>query len=169
MLQSPEGKQYAITAAHCVCKKSTNEPLPSDGFSVQGGNNNRFLGYVFEVKTIVVNEQYDGQYFHDIALLFLNGKFTINKNVQPIDLPDEGEDDLEKLWYVIVTGWGLIEEGNEEAQTQLQIVGLPTMDHETCVEEYIQWYWDKEVVHKNTICAGYDEGGKDACQVNLFF
>lgn len=58
-----------------------------------------------------------------------------------------------------VTGWGVLTEGGTAA-SQLQVVDVPLISLEECRAVYGTF-----IVTDRMLCAGYTEGGKDACQV----
>lgn len=49
---------------------------------------------------------------------------------------------------------------------KLQAVNVPIIDYQTCAEYYSEDQ-DYSPVIETQICAGFEEGGKDACQVRL--
>lgn len=58
-----------------------------------------------------------------------------------------------------LAGWGTLEEGGKPACI-LRMVDVPIISHEKCVSRY-----PSGMVTPNMMCAGYDEGQKDSCQV----
>ncbi len=46
--------------------------------------------------------------------------------------------------------------------TKLQQVRVPLIDHDVCNQT--DWYGGD--LNNNAICAGYEEGGRDTCQVS---
>lgn len=58
-----------------------------------------------------------------------------------------------------LAGWGTLEEGGKPACI-LRTVQVPIIDNAKCAASY-----PEGMVTENMMCAGYDEGLKDSCQV----
>lgn len=61
----------------------------------------------------------------------------------------------------------MTQKGGQRPNT-LQKVDLPILENKVCQ----QWYKDEKktlTIVDTSMCAGYEEGGKDSCQVNQFF
>lgn len=58
-----------------------------------------------------------------------------------------------------VTGWGALTEGGASSN-QLQVVDVPLVSLEECRAAY-----GTSSITDRMVCAGFPEGGKDACQV----
>ena len=58
-----------------------------------------------------------------------------------------------------MAGWGVIKEGSEDIQDKLRHVSLPLVSRRKC--NYQESY--SGLIKKHQLCAGYKEGGKDAC------
>ena len=56
-----------------------------------------------------------------------------------------------------LTGWGTLKSGGSQPEV-LQQVSVPVVSQDSCKKSY------KNQIHDSMICAGYAEGGKDACQ-----
>lgn len=59
-----------------------------------------------------------------------------------------------------VTGWGALREQGS-SPNQLQVVEVPVVSLDECIEAYVTI----NNVTDEMMCAGYPQGGKDACQV----
>lgn len=60
-----------------------------------------------------------------------------------------------------VSGWGTLSEGGSSS-TQLQVVEVPLVSLAECRSAY-----GSSSITDRMVCAGYPEGGKDACQVKI--
>lgn len=59
-------------------------------------------------------------------------------------------------------GWGTTSEGGDTS-CELQEVDLPVLSNEECRKTNYS-----SSITENMLCAGYEEGGKDSCQVGKF-
>ncbi|KAJ9597897.1 hypothetical protein L9F63_011263 [Diploptera punctata] len=82
--------------------------------------------------------------------------FSYGEGVQPISLaksePAAGA-------ISIVSGWGTLTSGGSSPIT-LQVVSVPVVSHESCNSAYSLYGG----ITRTMICAGAEQGGKDACQ-----
>ncbi len=69
------------------------------------------------------------------------------------------EDNYENGTLAKLAGWGTLEEGGKPACI-LRVVDVPIISQEKCATSY-----PTGMVTENMMCAGYDEGQKDSCQV----
>lgn len=63
----------------------------------------------------------------------------------------------------ITTGWGTLKEDGTPS-CLLQEVEVPVMSNEDC---RANTSYHPKMISDNMMCAGYEEGLKDSCQVNL--
>jgi len=111
------------------------------------------------VNSLILHENYDSYTVeNDICLLELGEKVTMGEHVGLIALPDPMEE-YEAGTMCTVTGWGALSEGGSLGDT-LQKVDVPVVSDEECRAAYGQ-----ADVADSMICAGFDQGGKDSCQV----
>ncbi len=67
--------------------------------------------------------------------------------------------------FFFPTGWGDLSEGSEiDGDGLLMEVDLPIIGMKHCQEAYSQGKLIRPIT-KEQICAAYDQGGKDTCQV----
>ncbi|XP_043919152.1 mannan-binding lectin serine protease 2 [Protopterus annectens] len=103
------------------------------------------------------------RYDNDIALIKLKHKVPISANVKPICLP--GNDvryNVESKTLGTVSGFGKTKQTSLAAE-YLQFVEVEVIDHKQCKDVYDKLFPGLEQVTENMLCAGTEEGGKDAC------
>jgi hypothetical protein len=102
-------------------------------------------------------------FYNDIAIMVLEKPVRKSKYVIPVCLPQPS---LKRERLVTrrasVVGWGTTYYGGKESTVQRQ-ASLPIWRNEDCNRAYFQPITD------NFLCAGYSEGGVDACQVLNYY
>uniref|UniRef100_A0A665W0A8 Peptidase S1 domain-containing protein n=1 Tax=Echeneis naucrates TaxID=173247 RepID=A0A665W0A8_ECHNA len=95
---------------------------------------------------------------YDVALMKLAKSLVFSGHVQPICLPNHGEDFVEGTlcW---ISGWGATEA--DETSVVLRSAAVPLLSTKTCNQPEVY----KGLISSWMICAGYLEGGVDSCQV----
>jgi secreted trypsin-like serine protease len=148
------GKDYVITAAHCV--RTTN---PSDITLIAGAYNQSSTTtendtrQVRTVQEIHVHPNYDSSIVaNDIALLRVSKSFTFTTYVQPACLPGAEPRPNDQ---VIIIGWGSEALGGPLANTLKQAF--------TKVIGNCDTYWP-QVDNSRQICVGNSISGDSACQ-----
>ncbi|KAA0184678.1 hypothetical protein HAZT_HAZT002851 [Hyalella azteca] len=112
----------------------------------------------------VVHPKYDFfTYEHDLALVKVEEKINFGMHVSPICLP--GNDDLLIGEMATVTGWGRLSE-HGTLPSVLQEASVPIMSNEKCRQLFMRG-GRKESIPDIFLCAGYDDGGRDSCQVRV--
>lgn len=162
------GSNWILTAAHCLHHSlDPEDPVfhsyyrlnPSD-FKIIVGKHWRYRSDGTEqhlvVKHIFLHPFYDPNTFeNDVALVELLKGPVLNDFVMPICLPDRPP---EEGAMVIISGWG--KQFLQRLPETLMEIEIPIVDHHTCQKAYAP---TKKNVTRDMICAGYKEGGKDAC------
>ncbi|KAK3579478.1 hypothetical protein CHS0354_028289 [Potamilus streckersoni] len=149
--------QWVLTAGHCFERNR----VPSD-WSVAAGKHLKTKSessvQVLQFEKIIVHSGYN--YItsdNDIALVKVNSSFTINSLVDficpPTKPPTVGD-------TCFVTGWGFTEDTC--CADVLKQAALPIMNNSLCNRQDFLY----NQVTENMLCAGYLEGGHDACEVN---
>lgn len=150
-----------LTAAHCVIEGRL--------FFVKAGSSSIF-GTAYRVGKVTKHPEYDDNTFeYDFAILELKNRIELNPQTQPIKFANAKDVDIPDGSMLEVFGWGYTQ-NSEESSGQLRKVEVAKYNQKKCekdVKETALKYFPEEVplnVTKTMICAGYEEGGKDACQ-----
>lgn len=151
------GRQWVLTAAHCF-----DGLLLSNIWRIYGGILN--LSAITtetsfsQIKEIIVHPNYKtSEGSHDIALIKLEAPLNFTDLQKAICLPSK--DDTKPVYTDCwITGWGFTEEKGK-IQNTLQKANIPLISNEECQKSYRDYK-----ITKQMICAGYKEGGKDACK-----
>nr|XP_026692083.1 A disintegrin and metalloproteinase with thrombospondin motifs adt-1-like isoform X2 [Ciona intestinalis] len=154
-------RNVVLTAAHCLANRVTNLDelriyLGVQNISDTGNIHSQHIAALRYVQ----HPNFDSSTLeNDIAIIFLRTEATIGDYVNTICLPN-GEQIAEgtKCW---ATGYGAISEGGPLSQT-LRQVALPIANSQTCVQNYARI--SRTVNPVKTMCAGYEQGGRDSCQ-----
>ena len=93
---------------------------------------------------------------NDVAVLTVDAPFYFNEFVQPACLPDF-KSATPAGTMALVVGFGHIDYDTGETPSSLQYVKKPVQSQQTCEEKH------KDVITDDMLCAGFEEGGKDAC------
>ncbi|XP_061649632.1 transmembrane protease serine 3 [Phyllopteryx taeniolatus] len=95
---------------------------------------------------------------YDIALVKLSEPLVFNGFVEPICLPNFGEefDEGTMCW---ISGWGATEDKGQTSVV-LHSAMVPLLSTKTCNQPQVY----QGFISRWMICAGYLEGGKDSCQ-----
>ena len=91
---------------------------------------------------------------YDIGLLKTEPMTLCQTNAQPIRLPQILS---EPSGEVTVSGWGKTSDNDTTLPEHLQVVELPVISTKDCLT-----YFPRRITPR-MFCAGYEEGGKDAC------
>ncbi|KAH8419888.1 hypothetical protein KR009_003487 [Drosophila setifemur] len=144
---------WALTAAHCV-RGSSPEQIDLQYGSQSLARNTSELA---KVEAIYAHPGFEPQdnYINDIALLQLKDPVSMGQRVQPVRLPDPGQQTYGNS-SSILAGWGLNATGGV-VQRQLQKVHLQVFSDQECSERH------QTQLHASQICAGVPEGGKGQC------
>lgn len=152
-------EKYVLTAAHCLY--NLNRSLLSNYFVVMGAHYiNETNPIRLSIKSIRIHEKYDHNlYLNDIALVELSCKVNLNNPyIGLICLPS----DTTSIYPYegmpsTVAGWGSLVENGSMSYT-LQQVQIPIISNKDqfCVQQISE--------NLTQFCAGFIQGGKDACQ-----
>ncbi|XP_034256099.1 trypsin-7-like [Thrips palmi] len=95
---------------------------------------------------------------HDIALLRLNDRVPITETIRPICLPKTADELYEGI-NATAAGWGTLAEHGKPSCV-LHEVTVPVMANDECKKTN----YNAKMITDNMMCAGYEQGQKDACQ-----
>ncbi|XP_005373486.1 PREDICTED: coagulation factor XI isoform X1 [Chinchilla lanigera] len=149
--------QWVLTAAHCFDGVESSKILRIYGGIVNQSEINEDTPF-FGVQEIIIHDQYKvAESGYDIALLKLETTMNYTDSQRPICLPSKGDRNViyNNCW---VTGWGYTKL-RDKIQNTLQKAKIPLVSNEECQTRY-----RRHRITNKMICAGYREGGKDACK-----
>lgn len=137
---------------------------------------------------IFVHDSYDpsiSKINNDIALIMLEHEVDWTDYIQPICLPSHDQETYSGS-SATIAGWGFTNEISNgkmknititstfvhgshyltggKRPSRLQKLKVPVLENELCQKWYVQ---EKKslLIGENSMCAGFEAGGKDACQV----
>ncbi|KAM7380959.1 hypothetical protein PAMP_004223 [Pampus punctatissimus] len=149
--------RWILTAAHCVFGFAD----PSMWTIHVGQTEQPVHGaQSLSVEQIIYHGRYRPKGLdYDIALMKLTKPLVFNGFVEPICLPNHGEEFQEgtMCW---ISGWGATEEEGETSVV-LRSATVPLLSTKTCNQPEVY----QGFISSWMICAGYLEGGTDSCQV----
>ncbi len=165
---------WIVTAAHCVYDGYGNVESPS-AINVTVGRHTLSLtdGQRISVSQIIPHVNYTPDSRipdFDIALLqlakpaILTGAIGMTGAVKTIDLVTLADIALTAPdTFAIVTGWGDQMNGWGDYADSLNQVTVPLVSNQVCGEAYDKLDYPSGSITDNILCAGFYEGGKDAC------
>ncbi len=148
--------EWVLTAAHCTFDLEFSPFTASDLEVVVGSLKlDNGLGERLTVDRIVRHQDFDfATYYNDIALLHL----STAADAPMVALADLVDMSAITADMAVVMGWGVTEDGY--GATTLKQAELPVVDQATCANRYAKQGY---VVIDSMLCAGYQNGGVDAC------
>ncbi|KAJ9597893.1 hypothetical protein L9F63_011259, partial [Diploptera punctata] len=176
------GTSWVLTAAHCVLTREEAKTQFRAGSSLKnnGGTLHPAKKFYIHPNFVLSPLQNDlavvkNFVFFAITSITYQGhsmqncmtknisNFKLNQSVtfiplskQPIELATEEPKSGE---VAEITGWGATNADENEFPSQLQVVSVPIVDRQICDYDYQQLGG----IRNDMICAGMNEGGKDAC------
>lgn len=121
------------------------------------------------VRRIPHPDYINGQYYNDIALLQLAQRVTFTEYVTPICLYS-AESLIQLPPTLTAIGWGRTTPDGD-VSTELRKVQLNYVTNQVCQNAYSTISKDIlpfGIKERSQICAGTDDGSKDACQVSIW-
>jgi trypsin len=148
------GSEWVLTAAHC-----TDGQNPAFIKVRVGSSTHQFDGILITVKEIVQHQNFSYQNIDwDYSLIHLNASLNFDATKSAISLPEQNEVIKDKA-SCIVTGWGNTQ-NSSESRNVLRKADVPIVNQVKCSQAYKNYGG----VTARMLCAGLEEGGKDACQ-----
>jgi len=154
--------KFVVTAAHCV-----KDQRESNIKVVMGSTTLKSLSpnaKSVSVKKIHVHDNYSPVNLNDdIALIELENNVIEAKNlhfpfIRGVCLPQKNEEFTGKS---TVSGWGRTSETTYGSSDTLRAVDVELKTDDECRNDY-----GRSKIYDSMLCAGYDQGGRDACQVS---
>lgn len=142
-----------LTAAHC-----TISIAPSSLSIRAGSTDSRSGGELVAVTEFTNHQSYNPTTLeNDISVMIIASRLTTGATISVIALPMHGAAVADGV-VGNVAGWGALCEKCPGIST-LQYVGLPVLSNAQCNTMY------GDSISAGMLCAGFVEGGRDACQV----
>lgn len=147
---------WVVTAGHCC-----NRPL-TDYVVRSGVHNISDEGTIHEIKQLITHEEYSSSTLqNDICLIELKDHVEFNLEKSFVCLGDPNEPVEETKGQCFVAGGGKTEYENGENAKFIQSIRVNVFSHAECLAG--GGYRLGHINDFASFCAGYIEGGKDAC------
>ncbi|XP_049767023.1 venom protease-like [Schistocerca cancellata] len=156
-----------LTAAHCTLRRKPD--VVRVGELDFARSDDRAAPQDVTISAVKVHPFYQPpEHYHDIAVLQLANPVEPSQYISTICLPQLGDNDDELSGKTaMLYGWGLLGFGGEKPDT-LQEASVIIFNNSVCNEQYSRPSVPKQRYPQGIIdsqlCAGHEEGGKDACQ-----
>jgi len=149
--------KHILTAGHCAEGRHVNQDaVYVHAYQPFSGNPGVSFHYS-KVESYTVHPSFlDGPNDSDVAIVTMVNALDVS-DFPPIQLASPDSIDLDDGDYVKVYGFGRKSYSDETQVSTLQAVSLPFIDRTSCMD----FYGTK--VLEDMFCAGYEDGGKDAC------
>ncbi|UXI18385.1 hypothetical protein NH340_JMT04328 [Sarcoptes scabiei] len=159
--------RFIVTAAHCIYQAPMNQLNVIIGaHDIEDPRFQDIPPQYFRVSRVILHPNFRFSASHpdrfDVALIKLDNPVRFSDSVLPVCLP---EDNLRfEGRKGVVTGWGKTDPAlsNRYGTRLLQKVDVPIIDNEKCEI----WHRTRGIdlrIFSEMMCAGYEDGQKDAC------
>lgn len=149
-------ERTVITAAHCLYYHR-----PSS-LKIHVGEKPRKVidGKVYDIEALHCHDKYNGiGHDFDVGLVRIQGSFEFNDNVQLIVLA-ETQDIIIDGSYATILGWGVTNVDTLEEAEYLMEAHVPIVKQKICNR-----FMGGQITPR-MLCAGFQKGGVDACQMD---
>jgi len=143
--------RYVVSAAHCVPETPTGNVIAGAHALSKAKSRIPILKFIQHPSW-----NRPTQFDHDMSIIVVRFEIEINSDASPICLPHPTTCFSEGT-ACVVTGWGLTGETGGFPD-RLQEVAVRMISQERC-SSYVGYH----ILTDNMMCAGYEDGGKDAC------
>nr|XP_033814737.1 plasma kallikrein-like [Geotrypetes seraphini] len=150
--------RWIVTAAHCIPEQFKRNDIWITYGGISNQSNINKITPSFTVKQIVIHPLYKvAEIGYDIALFQLETPIPYTVVQKPICLPSKT---FRNNIYsaCTITGWGYTNERGT-VENVLQEAKVPLLSNEEC-----QTYYRNYRITDLMLCAGYEQGGIDACK-----
>ncbi|KAF2361625.1 Serine proteases trypsin domain [Trinorchestia longiramus] len=160
-------EKFVATASHCW-KHMKNDEF-NTRLHVQFGttefydpSNEKNHSDRYQVLRMYTHSGFDiKSYRNDITLLELKSPVNFTYKVLPVCLPSPGQNFVGEM--AIVIGWGQLNYESARVSRVQQYVDVPIISRDTC-QRWLDISPENATVLPGHMCAGYVDGGKDACK-----
>lgn len=145
-----------ITAAHCM-EETTSVMIVAGAhyLSTEADGEARVMG-----AEVAIHPSYNIPVStnNDIAIIRLSKPIKFSDTIQPACLPAPKEQVADST-NLLVSGWGVTRENGISPEALQQVI-VPVVSSDKCKSLYGRG----QIVPETMLCAGFDQGMKDACQ-----
>ncbi|XP_055641875.1 trypsin 3A1-like [Toxorhynchites rutilus septentrionalis] len=150
---------WILTAAHCLYEHQDMD------IRIRAGSDRRTLGGILRhMRWTTIHPQYSTKHLtNDVALILLDAPLIITSGIACVRMADPNHTPRTGQ-YGLVSGWGLTNPKFDKADHRSYSISLlytflPVIEFNLCHRLYSTY----TVSYAVQFCAGYMEGGKDAC------
>ncbi|XP_078719067.1 trypsin-2-like [Lampetra fluviatilis] len=145
---------WVITSAHCYKAAQNLKVVLGDHSMSKAEGTER----TFSVSRVVRHEKFNNvTNDNDVMLVKLSTNVALNANVQLVALQTSA---LPPGTLCNVSGWGTLQETSNKGSDVLRAVTVPIVSNALCNSTL----YYRGLITVNMLCAGFDQGGKDACR-----
>ena len=155
-------KSSVLTAA--LCFRSIEDEEMRDVQIRVGSAQRESGGELYYAEYIIIHEEFDEptRGNNNIALIILTDDLVYSSSIRPVFIPRSGWNEVPPGKEVYVSGWGYTGANAQDLSDTLQYAKIEIIDPRVCEEIYSRFT-------ENMLCAGTQEGGRNACAVCVGF